>query len=182
MKQYLFALFIIVILFSSCEEKENPFTIKKQNIGLLTDSTQVKDLKAIFVNDSVIIDKPTRFGKENTIEILDKEGNQLLILTPEKAEDSSSTIGTVQIKDVRFKTEKGISTHSTFVDIYKNYKISHVDNLINSVVVTVNELNASFTIDKKELPANARFDMDLHIDASMIPDNAKIKYFMLHWQ
>ena len=89
------------------------------------------------MNDSVIIGKPTRFGKENTIEILDKEGNQLLILTPEKAEDSSSTIGTVQIKDVRFKTEKGISTQSTFVDIYKNYKISHVDNLINSVVVTV---------------------------------------------
>ena len=181
MKQYLFAFFILAFLFSSCDEKENPFTIKKQNIGLLTDSTQVKDLKAVFVNDSIIIDKPTRFGEENTIEILDREGKQLLILTPEKAKDSFSTIGTVQIKDARFKTEKGISTQSTFGDIYKNYKISHVDNLINSVVVTVNELNASFTIDKKELPANARFDMELLIDASIIPDNAKIKYFMLHW-
>ena len=181
MKQYFFALFASIILLSSCAEKENPFIIKKQNIGLLTDSSQVKDLRAIFANDSVIIDKPTRFGKENTIEVIDKEGKQLLILTPEKTKDSSSTIGTILIKDERFKTKKGISIISTFKDISDNYKISHVDNLLNSVVITVNEINASFTIDKKELPANARFDMDLHIDASMIPDKAKIKYFMLHW-
>lgn len=181
MKQYIFAFLAITILFSSCTEKENPFIIKKQNIGFLTDSTQVKDLKAIFANDSVITDKPTRFGKDSTIEIVDKEGKQLLLLTPKKNRDSSSTIGTVQIKDVRFKTEKGISLQSTFKDISNAYKISHVDNLLNSVVVTVNAINASFTINKKELPSNARFDMDLHIDATMIPDNAKIKYFMLHW-
>lgn len=181
MKYTFYALLTVLFLFSSCKKEENPFTIKKQNIGLLTDSTQVKDLKAVFVNDSVVIDKPSRFSKENTIEIFDKTGNQLLILTPKKDSDSSSVINTIQIKDARFKTDKGISVESTFKDISQNYKISHIDNLLNSVVVTVNELNASFTIDKKELPANARFDMDLHIDASIIPDNAKIKYFMLHW-
>ena len=181
MKHYFYALFIIVLLLNSCKKEYNPYIIKKQNIGLLTDSTQVKDLKTVFALDSVLTDKPNKFNKDNTIEILDTKGKQLLILTPTKGKDSTSTIQTVQITDSRFKTEKGITTLSTFKDINTNYKISSIDNLLNSVVISVNEINASFTIDKKELPANARFDMTLHIDASMIPDAAKIKYFMIHW-
>ena len=181
MKHPFYALLAVLILFSSCGKEENPFLIKKQNIGLLTDSTQVKDLKVVFANDSVVTEKPSKFSKDNTIDIFDKQGAQLLILIPEKDSDSTSVVETVQVMDSRFKTEKGISTLSTFKDISSNYTISHIDNLINSVVVSVNEINASFTIDKKELPGNARFDMNLQIDASMIPDAAKIKYFMLHW-
>jgi hypothetical protein len=49
------------------------------------------------------------------------------------------------------------------------------------VVVSVNEINASFTIDKTELPGGLRFDMDATIDAIQIPEKAKIKFFMLHW-
>ena len=180
MKQLFFALIIFTILFTSCEKEENLFVIKKQNIGLLTDSTQVKDLKIIFASDSVLIDKPNQFNQDNTIEILDKQGKKLLILTP-KYNDSTSSFNTVQIIDSKFKTEKGISTSSTFKEINTNYKISSIDNLLNSVVISVNEINASFTIDKNELPANARFDMNLHIDANIIPDAAKIKYFMIHW-
>ena len=70
---------------------------------------------------------------------------------------------------------------NTFKDIQDNYKISRIDNLINSVVVTVNEINATFTIDKKELPANLGFDMKLKIEATHIPDGAKIKYFFINW-
>jgi hypothetical protein len=49
------------------------------------------------------------------------------------------------------------------------------------VVVSVNEIDASFTIDKKELPANMRFDMDMTIEAIQIPDNAKVKFFIVHF-
>ena len=38
-----------------------------------------------------------------------------------------------------------------------------------------------FIIDKKDLPAELRFDMSLNIEASQIPDEAKIKYIMLYW-
>lgn len=181
MKQSIYGLLAILVLLTSCKKEEDPFLIKKQNIGLLTDSTQVKHLRTIFPSDSVVIDKPNGFNQDNTIEVLNKEGKQLLLLTPKKRKDSTSTIETVQVKDPQFKTKKGITTLSTFKDISSNYKITHIDNLINSVVVSVDEINASFTIDKKELPGNARFDMNLHIDASMIPDKAKIKYFMIHW-
>lgn len=178
---YFYALIVIALLFISCKKEEDPYVIKKQNIGLLTDSTQIKDLKAVFLSDSVVIDKPNKFNKDNTIEILDKQGKQLLTLTPRKDNDSTSTIETIRVMDSRFKTEKGLTTLSTFKDINTNYKISSIDNLLSSIVVSVNEINASFTIDKTELPASARFDMKLHIDANMVPDAAKIKYFMIHW-
>ncbi|NCQ15805.1 MAG: hypothetical protein GW810_13615, partial [Flavobacteriales bacterium] len=87
----------------------------------------------------------------------------------------------VQIFDSRFKTDKNLSILSTFKDINSNYKITRIDNLINTIVVTVNEINASFTIDKKELPANMRFDRTLKIEAIHIPDNAKIKFFFINW-
>jgi len=84
--------------------------------------------------------------------------------------------------DSRYRTEKNVSLISTFKDIADNYTISRIDNLISSAVVSVNEINVSFTIDKNDLPANVRFDMDLKIEETHIPDDAKIKYFMINWQ
>jgi PBP1b-binding outer membrane lipoprotein LpoB len=179
--------FLSIILLSlfllSCKKEQNPFEISKQHIGLLTDSTQVKDLKTIYSNDSIVkfISGDEFTGNINDIEIFEKGGKQLLVLTPSQALDSTSTIQSIRIMDSRFVTEKNISSLSTFKDISSNYKISRIDNLINSVVVSVNEINASFTIDKKELPANLRFDMDLKIEAIHIPENAKIKYFFVNW-
>ena len=148
MKQIFYALIILTFLLTSCKKEENPFIIKKQNVGLLTDSTQVKDLKIVFASDSVVTEKPNQFSQDNTIEIVDKQGKKILILTPKTDNDSTSVLGTVQIIDPRFKTEKGISTLSTFREIITNYKISSIDNLLSSVVISVNEINASFTIDK----------------------------------
>ena len=176
--------FIIVILFlSSCKKEQAPYMISKDNIGLLNDSTQVKDLKMIFANDSVVNYKGDSTFRipMNLIEVYEKSGALLLTLTPNKISDSTSTITNIRIEDPRFKTEKGISIESRFKDIQNTYKISKIDNLINSVVVSVNEINAQFAIDKTELPANLRYDMNFNIEASQIPDNARIKYFFINW-
>lgn len=174
---------IIILYLTSCSNKPEPFEVGKQYIGMLNDSTKVMDLEAIFSKDSI---SKFESGKEfsgniNTIEIYDTQGKQLLVLTPEKALDSTSVIASVQIVDPRYKTDKGISINSTFHDIAGAYKISRINNLINSIVVFVNDINAAFTIDKKELPANLRFDRDLQFEEIHIPDNAKIKYFFLNW-
>ena len=184
MKNTLYTLLICVLLLTSCSTKEvNPFLIKKDHIGLLTDSTQVKDLEAIFSKDSIVryIAGDEFVGSVNTIEVFEKGGKKLLDLSPREALDSSSVIASVRVLDERYKTEKNISALSTFKDIKDAYKISKVDNLINVIVVSVNEINASFTIDKKELPASMRFDMDMTIDTIQIPEKAKVKYFMIHW-
>ena len=104
-----------------------------------------------------------------------------MTLTPNNIADSSATITNIRINDSRYKTEKGITTLSTFKDIQETYKISKIDNLINSIVISVNEINAQFAIEKTELPANLRYDMSTNIEASQIPDNARIKYFFINW-
>lgn len=183
MNKSLLYLIIFTLVLTSCKKEQDPFQVSKQHIGLLTDSTQVKDLEALFVNDSIVnyIKGDEFIENESDIEVFEKGGKKLLILSPKQVLDSTSTIGSVQIIDSRFKTDKNISTLSTFKDIQDNYTVSRINNLINSIVVSVDEINASFTIDKKELPANLRFDMNLKIEKSQIPDTAKIKYFFVHW-
>ena len=95
--------------------------------------------------------------------------------------DSTSTIGSVKISDPNFKTTEGIGTSSNFKSLADTYEIKKINNLLRSVVVSVKGLNADFIIDKKDLPAELRFDMSLNIEASQIPDDAKIKYIMLYW-
>jgi len=181
-KSYL-SLIIIICLLASCNKEQDPFQIGKHHIGLLTDSTQVKDLEVIYSKDSIAkgFDETEFTRNFNDIEIFEKGGKKLLSISPRKPSDSTSYIQSVRVFDPRFKTDKKLSTESSFKDIADNYKITRIDNLINSIVVTVNEINASFTIDKKELPANMRFDMSFKIEAIHIPDNAKIKFYFINW-
>jgi hypothetical protein len=183
MKKNLAILIILLSFFSSCKKEIDPFLISKQNIGLLNDSTQVKDLESVFINDSIVksVSGDEFIGNVNDIEIYEKGGKQLLILTPSQSLDSTSTIKNIRILDNRYKTEKGLTPNSTFKTIKDNYKISNIQNTLRSIIVSVNEINAYFTIDKDELPANMRYDMDLKIEAIQIPDDAKIKNFYLYW-
>ncbi|MFD2823182.1 hypothetical protein ACFS5M_05840 [Lacinutrix iliipiscaria] len=183
MKNTFFSLCIFALVLTSCKKEANPYLITKNSIGLLTDSTKVKDIESIFINDSVVkrIGGDEFTGSINDIEIFDKAGNPLLVLTPQQALDSLTTISTIKIIDSKYKTEKGLNVESTFGDIKKNYKISSIQNTIKNVVVFVNDINGFFTIDKKELPAELRFDMSKQIEAIQIPDQAKIKYFMFGW-
>jgi len=183
MKKSIFSLAIITLLFIGCKKEQDPFQISKQSIGLLTDSTQVKDLKAVFSNDSVVerlLDNEFTFNRTD-IDIFDKAGNKLLTLTPKVVQDSTSTIETIKVLDSRFKTAKGLTSSSTFGDIKNNYKISSIQNTLKNVVVFVNEINAFITIDKEELPAELQFDMNAKIEAIQIPEKAKIKYLMIGW-
>ena len=182
MKNLLFAL-IISILFFSCAKEQDPFLISKQNIGSLTDSTQVKDLKVVFSNDSIKrhIGGDEFTGNVNDIEIFEKTGKLLLVLTPTQALDSTATLKTVRVIDNRYKTLEGLSSSSTFKDIKDNYKISSIQNTLRNIIVSVDKQNSYFTIEKKELPEEMRYDMNLKIEEIHIPDAAKINYFMINW-
>lgn len=183
MKKTIFALLTVSIVLTSCKNEVDPFLISKQNIGLLTDSTQVKDLETIYANDSIVknIAGDEFLGNVNDIQIFEKGGKKLLELSPAEALDSTSTISNIKILDSRFKTEKGVNILSTFNDIKSNYKISSIQNTLRNVVIFVNENNSFFTISKEELPAELRFDMSKKIEEANIPDTAKIKYFMVGW-
>ena len=48
--------------------------------------------------------------------------------------------------------------------------------------IKLKETDVYLTIDKKSLPEELRYNMDLEVEASQIPDNAPIKYFMIGWE
>jgi len=184
MKYNFLTLILSLIVLTSCEKEINPFLITKHNIGYLTDSTQVKNLESVFANDSIVkyVSGDEFTGDTNDIQIYEKGGSQLLTLSPSQSLDSTTTIRTVEVIDARFSTIKGLSPNSTFKDINTNYKISNIQNSLRSIIVSVDEINAYFTIDKSELPANMRFDMNLKIEAIQIPEEAKINNFYLYWR
>ncbi|WP_298422598.1 hypothetical protein [uncultured Kordia sp.] len=183
MKKLVF-LGIIVACLASCAKKEDPFLIQKDQIGKLHKEIIVQQLDSIYANDSLV----KRIGEGDYVQagddkylIYEKGGKQLLTLTPRQQHDKSEKIKTIQVHDERFKTAKGVSTKSTFKDIRENYSIKNIYNTMNTIVVIVDS-NEYFTIDKKELPEDLRYDASLTIEAVQIPDAAKIKYFMINWE
>ena len=90
MRTYLF-IGLLLGLLVACETKSDPFAITKHSIGMLTDSTAVKDLKAVFDNDSIskFIGGDEFTGSINTISVFEKgTGKLLLELDPNYALDS----------------------------------------------------------------------------------------------
>lgn len=183
MKKILLFAVISTMLFVQCEEEKDPFTISDGAIGLLTKSTQMKHLDSIYAQDSIVKLNPVKGAIETQgeVEVYDKEGVKLLLLSPYDESDPTSKIANIQIFDTRYKTDKGLTKASTFKDVKANYEIAAVQNAINSVVVFLKGTDLYLTIDKKELPEEIRYNFNQKIEASQIPDTAKFKYFMIGW-
>ncbi len=183
MKYLFLPIAILSIIVASCSQNQDQFLISKSKIGPLTDTTTVKNLKTIFKNDSIVIVPPsgTEFlGDISDIHIFQKNGEKLLSLTPKNALDGSSTIKTIQIHSPKYANKKGLNTTSAFGDITNNYKISTITKTLGSVIITVNEINAFFTIPKNNLPADLWFTEN-KIEAIQIPQNTKIGSFFIQW-
>ena len=183
MKKILFFGAIISILFIQCGKSNDPFLIKTGAIGDLTKKTMMQQVDSIFSNDSIVklSSVMDALGTQGEVEIYDKDGAKLMLLTPKNERDPKSFISNIHVFDSRFITEKGLSSKSTFKDLKDNYTIQNVETTITSVVVFLADSEIFVTIDKKELPEDLRYDPSLKIDASQIPDDATFKYFMLGW-
>jgi len=184
MKNFLYFLLPTILFINSCSKKLDPFLITEQSVGLLTDSTLVKDLKLVFPNDSLnqFIGGDEFLGKSNIIKIFEKKTQKLLLeLTPKEPLDSLSTIQNIRIIDNRYKTGKAIDKFCDFGCLSSKHKISSIQNTLRNIIVSIDEINAYFTIDKKELPENLRYNMSLKIDKVSIPQSAKIKDFFIQW-
>lgn len=166
----------------ACEKEQDPFLISPNSIGLLSKEVKLNELDSVFAGDSIVRQMSDgEFRKSNEIEIYDKSGKKMLLLEPVQAFDSTSTVGFIQVLDSRYKTAKGLGTESTFKDIVENYTISRIENTLSAAVIFIDDLNIYVTIDKKQLPVELRYDTQTRIQASQIPDDAKIKYFMVDW-
>ncbi len=185
MKLYTYYIVFLFVFLLGCNKKDPQFSIEKGRVGILLKGTPTEKLDSIFRLDSLV--KLTDEGNytyvnKNRYVLYDSQGNHLLTMTPAKTKDSIEVVENIRIYDPRYSTDTGITINSTFKDIKDHYTVSRITNSINNILVFVNELDAYFVIDKKELPENLRYNINTNIQEVQIPDAAKIKYFMIGWQ
>lgn len=170
-------------LISCSNSAKNKYVIAKNQVGLINAETQVHEVDALFEADSVVkMDLQDRFRTNvQDIEIYSKKGEKLMVLEPRKAQDSTSTFKQVQVISTEFKTDKGVGPNATFKDIYENYEIGKIQNTFLSVLISIKDIDAFVTINKKQLPEELRTGSDIEIRASQIPDEAKIENFWLNF-
>ncbi len=183
MKKILLMAVAAVILLTQCGKETDPFLISKGSIGSINQKTQMRQLDSIFANDSIvklsqIKDAPETQGE---VEVYEKGGKKLMLLSPEDETDPNSVISNIQIFDDRYITDKKLGKGSTFGDLKTNYEIVAIENAINSVVIFVKDSDFFITIDKKLLPESIRYNFNAKIEATQIPDDATFKYFMVGW-
>ncbi|MHB1108580.1 MAG: hypothetical protein ACYCZ2_19660 [Lutibacter sp.] len=175
---------IVSFLFIQCAKKNN-FLIEKGQVGSLTEKTTINDLSSIFAKDSIVailyedkeIDKRLFSVENDEYLIFSKRGKLLLEIVPTDLNDKSSGIKSVQIFDNNYKTSKGISLQSTFKDIKDHYQVNKVETTLTSATLFIDELNATISIDKKDMGMNSFSRAEVTLD--QIPDLAKIKYFTI---
>lgn len=173
----------ICLLFINCQQ-ENYYLIEKNKLGNLTNTSRIDEVEGSFPMDSVVRTKlNNRFKtQKQDIEIYTKNGELIAVLEPRKNNDSTSTFKQARLVGEIFKTSKGLGPASTFKEMYQNYTISTIQNAISNIIVSVDELGIYASINKKHLPADLRYDLDLEIEATQIPDDAPFQYFWLSFE
>jgi len=173
--------FIVAILFTQCSDSK--FQIAKGKVGEITTTTTVKDLETLFAEDSIvkILSEGAKgnnyFQDDDEYLIYEKGGKHLLTVVPKEQLDDTSTLKSIQIFDDRFKTENGININSTFGDINAKSTINKVESSFSSATLFIDELNATFAIDKEELGLK-EFSLE-KVTKEQIPDLAKTKSFIV---
>ena len=183
MKKNLLLGAMAILLFAQCTEEKDPFLIKNGELGHLTKKMQMKQVDSIFSMDSIVplSSIENTLGTQGEVEVYEKGGKKLLLLSPDNETDPNSVITNIQVFDERYKTEKGLHLNSTFADVKANYEVAGIQNAINSVVVFLKDSDIYLTIDKKDLPSSLRYNNNIKVEVTQIPDAAKFKYFMIGW-
>ena len=184
MLKKIIAIVSVTLLFIQCKEEINPFLISNDSVGALTRGMTIKEIDSIFAQDSIVklYAQNEELPTQGEVEIYEKNGTKLVSISPVTNNDPDALISNFQFFDPRYKTDKGLNLSSTFKDIKANYKISNIETTISTVVIFLEDSDLFINIDKNELPENFRYNPNLVIDITNIPDEAKIKYFMLSWK
>ena len=183
MKKIIFLLICSPFLFINCQKDKNPFLISKDNIGLLNNTVQIHQLDSVYTQDSIVsrVAGNAYSSGKSDIEIYEKGGEKLLVISPKLYNDSTSVVSNIQVFDSRFVTEKGLNLKSTFKDIKDHYTIASIENTLSSVIIFIEGTDIYIAIDKKHLPESLRYDLRAKVEITQIPDEAPFKYFMIGW-
>lgn len=178
---------LLVVTFAmlvvQCGRENDYFLISGSAVGPLTIDSPIKAVDSLFANDSIVKLNPVKntLGTQGQVEIYDRDGNKLMLITPGNENDPESRISDILLFDTRYATKEGINPGSTFGELKKQYEIKAVENAINSVIVFLKNSDIWVTIDKNQLPEDIRYNYNSPVEATQIPDEATFKYFRIGW-
>jgi len=183
MKNIIIALLLLSLGLFSCN-KNSDFTIEKGRVGELNKKTKINELESIFKNDSLVVNlgksvsntDSKYFNDEDEYIVYNNKGKHLLTITPTKSHDSLSLIKSIEIFNNQYVTKKEISLYSPFKEIQTAYQVN-ITNTLLSAHIDIDELNATMSIDKKDIGIN-EFNRE-KIKVEQIPDLAKINHFTI---
>jgi hypothetical protein len=182
-----FFLVIILISFFSCttKNKKNPYLITAHQVGKLTDSTQVWQLKQQFPNDSIVVRLEEGVfveAPDDSYLVYTKAGKLLFTAIAKIQGDSTSTFRKVLVASPIFKTQKGLNKGSYYVDIRNSNFIGTKTSDINrNVVFTMDSISIKILFDRKDLP-NSWQNAKNNLRNLKIPDSLQISEFIVNWE
>jgi len=123
--RFFLAVTLLVISFFSCTttKKENPYLITAHQVGKLTDSTQVWQLKKQFPNDSIVVhlEEGTFVEAPNDSYLVYAKTGELQFTAIANIQgDSTATFRKVILTSPVFKTENDLNKASYYIDIKKS--------------------------------------------------------------
>ncbi len=141
MKKTLFIGAMTALLFIQCDKKSDPFLIQQDMVGKLSKGIQIRQVDSLFADDSIVQLSRARnpMGTQGEVEVYEKGGSKLLLLSPEDENNPNSLISNIQVFDSRYKTPKGLHKGSTFKDVKANYTILNIETTINFWQLNVND-------------------------------------------
>ena len=172
----------IITSIISCSNNDR-YAIEKNRVGLVDSSTTVMEIDAIFEKDSIvkhlsegILGYQGRYAQDDDYYLIySKKGTHLLTLIPKEPLDSLSTIRYVEIHDGLYTTEGGVGLNSTFEEINLVEQISKIEATFTRVVLYLDLLNATMTLDKTDLGIQTIQTNDVQLE--QIPNLVKAKSF-----
>lgn len=183
MKTLIKPLFVAFLALTFVQCGNDKFGVSKEQVGGITAETTVQELDKIFKNDSIVkvlsegAKGDNYFQDDDEYKIYEKGGKHLLTIIPKEQLDSVSTIKSIQIFDERFKTKNGLNINSTFGEINAKSKINNIETSFSSATLFVDELNATFAIDKEEMGLKEFNNQKVSLE--QIPDLAKTRSFIV---
>lgn len=171
-------LFLLSMILIQCGQDKDTLIAKNQ-LGKIDKNTSIEELDKIFKNDSV--EKfPLKEDITREYRVFGVGGKPSLVFMPRVHNDSIKGLELVKIYSSQYKTEKGISTSSTFKDVVDNYSIDKIEPSFSAAILFINELNATISLNKQDLNLD-EFDMR-KIEQGQIPDEASIMYISLWFE
>lgn len=171
------AVLVIAIAMVSCQSKDTNISLNK--VGPVSNETTVEDLSNLFKNDSIVsrlsegdLGNINDYVADNDTYLVYKKGGDLLLsISPINPLDSVSKIKSVTVFSDEYITKESVGLASTFNDLNINHNIEKLEATFKLVTVFVKDINATFTIDKKEVGIKSFTLGD--INKSQIPEGAK---------